>query len=419
MGFYVFQLKRRPMAAQRLYEDDPFGDSFTAHVVALGKEGVVLDRTLFHPQGGGQPGDTGTLVWKDGETTVVDAQESGDDVIHVLGPDTTPPPEGTEVTGRIDMVRRRALMRAHTGEHVLFRAIDKVTKGEAAVSKIALEEDGGKLFVEGHDLDWPVIAQSLLQANDAVLSDIAVHTELLPKEKVLGQHPDARIKVERIKGDVARVVVVDGFDAAACSGTHLRSTGEIGAIAITGRNRTGGSTILSFLTGERARSHLIEATCRVGELSELLSADLERLRPTIENLITEKEALWSRYKSASSHLARLKLEHMEPVEMSGLKLYCEVLPLKREEVIKTVNRLIAGQRTVALLASDDEKPFLAFGSSDDAGVDVSPVLRQACSLLGGGGGGKPTFASGGGKSSEHLDDAMELARSLIEEQASS
>jgi alanyl-tRNA synthetase len=407
------------MAAQRLYEDDPSGDSFTAHVVALGKEGVMLDRTLFHPQGGGQPGDTGTLIWKDGETTIVDAQESDDDILHVIGPDATPPPEGEEVTGRIDMVRRRAFMRAHTGEHVLFRAIDKVTNGEASVSKIALEEDGGKLFVEGHDLDWSVLAKALIQANDVVLSDITVHTELVPKEEVIDRHPDARIKVERIKGDVARVVVVDGFDAAACSGTHLRSTGEIGAIAITGRNRTGGSTILSYLTGERARSHLIEATCRAGELSELLSADLERLKPTIENLITEKEALWSRYKRASSHLARLKLEHMEPVDMSGLKLFCEVLPLKREEVIKTVNRLIAGERTVALLASDDEKPFLAFGSSDDAGIDVSPVLRQACSLLGGGGGGKPTFASGGGKSSERLDEAMDLARSLIEQQVSS
>ncbi len=404
------------MPTQRLYEDDPVGDSFTAHVVSLRKEGVVLERTLFHPQGGGQPGDTGKLIWSDGETTVVDTQGSGDDIVHITGPDTPLPPEGAEVTGHIDVVRRRALMRAHTGEHVLFRAIDKVTQGEASVSKIALEEDGGKLFVEGHALDWPVLIKALAEANKAVINDIAVHTDLVPKEEVLGRHPDARIKVDRIKGDVARVVVVDGFDAAACSGTHLGSTGEIGTISITGRNRTGGQTILSFLTGERARSHLIEATCCAGELSELLSADLERLKPTIENLITEKEALWSRYKSASSHLARFKLEHMEPVDMSGLKLFCEVLPLKREEVIKTVNRLIAGERTVALLASDDEKPFLAFGSSDDAGIDVSPVLRQACSVLGGGGGGKPTFASGGGKDCERLDEAMELARRLIEEQ---
>jgi misacylated tRNA(Ala) deacylase len=204
-----------------------------ATVASVGGDGAVLDRTVFYPRGGGQPGDTGLLRWDGGQARVVDTEKARTDVVHVLDEGASPPPVGAAVSAEIDWDRRYVMMRTHTALHALSGVIfteygAKVTGGNMEPGGIArMDFELAAMSAElGRDVEEKL--------NARLAEDRPVHVSFLPRAEALADPDLIRTKVSLIPESVdpIRVVDIEGIDKQADGGTHVRSTGEVGRVRV-------------------------------------------------------------------------------------------------------------------------------------------------------------------------------------------
>jgi misacylated tRNA(Ala) deacylase len=214
-----------------LFRDDAYLRSSPARVIAVDERGIRLDRTVFYPTGGGQPGDTGVLRLADGTAiAIVDTVKgaAADEVIHVPAPDAELPPTGAEVTAEIDWERRHRLMRMHTCLHLLCAVVPgAVTGGQVSDGRGRLDFD-----VPGSSLDKDAIAAGL---NKLIVEGHAVAPRWIDDAE-LAAHPELvrtmSVKPPSGMGRV-RLLEIAGVDLQPCGGTHVRNTAEIGRVEIT------------------------------------------------------------------------------------------------------------------------------------------------------------------------------------------
>ncbi|HEX8740023.1 MAG TPA: alanyl-tRNA editing protein [Casimicrobiaceae bacterium] len=217
------------MTTELLFRDDAYLAEATAHVLVTGPDGIVLDRTVFYPQGGGQMGDAGVLVDAVGRrVAIVDTRKAeGDSVLHVPAAGSGLPAVGDAVTARIDWERRYRLMRLHTALHVLSCVvIAPVTGGNIAPDKARLD----------FDIDMSLLDAAKIERETNALIARAVDTETV---WITDDELDARpelvktmsVKPPRGAGRV-RLLRIPGIDLQPCGGTHVKNIGEIGAIRV-------------------------------------------------------------------------------------------------------------------------------------------------------------------------------------------
>jgi len=212
-----------------LFQADAYLRSCVATVLEVGDSGVVLDRTVFYPLGGGQPGDTGTLRGADGrEWRVVDARKGeGGRIVHVLEPGATSPEVGSEVEALIDWERRHAHMRMHTCLHLLGSVLRYgVTGGQIAADKGRLDFD----TQDEIDKDAVTAAVNLLVAANHRVSSMWITDEELDRQPELVR--TLSVQPPRGAGRI-RLLEIPGVDLQPCGGTHAATTGEIGPVAVT------------------------------------------------------------------------------------------------------------------------------------------------------------------------------------------
>jgi misacylated tRNA(Ala) deacylase len=216
-------------ATELLFQQDAYLRSCAATVIESGESGVVLDRTVFYPLGGGQPGDTGRLRAADGrEWRVVDARKAdGGRVLHLVEPSTSPPAPGTTVEASIDWERRHAHMRMHTCLHLLGSVLRfGVTGGQITAEKGRLDFD----TQEEVDRDAVTAAvNALVAANHAVRSLWITDDELDRQPELVRT---LSVQPPRGAGRI-RLLDIAGVDLQPCGGTHVAATGEIGRVAVT------------------------------------------------------------------------------------------------------------------------------------------------------------------------------------------
>jgi misacylated tRNA(Ala) deacylase len=220
------------MPTELLFRDDAFAREATARVLAATPEGVVLDRTIFYPRAGGQPGDAGVLRWDGGEMAVAEAVKGPDEtVLHPAAPGAALPAVGAIVTAVLDWDRRHRFMRLHTAMHLLCSLIPGagVTGGQIAVEKARLDFD----LPEPPTKEALTAALNALVAADHAVSDTWITEAELDANpglvRTLSVQPprgSGRIRLVRI-GDPAAPV-----DLQPCGGTHVRRTGEIGRVEV-------------------------------------------------------------------------------------------------------------------------------------------------------------------------------------------
>jgi misacylated tRNA(Ala) deacylase len=211
---------------EELFRQDAYLKDAEATVTALDERGVRLDRSIFYPTGGGQPGDTGMLRWDGGEARIVDAVKAdGADVLHILAPDAPRPEVGTKARTALDWDRRLLHMRMHTALHVMSAVIKgNVTGGQVGADKSRLDfnlsgevpakewvtEEINKLIA----LDRPVMPQWITD------EELAARPELVKTMSVRPPMGAGRV----------RLLAIEGIDLQACGGTHVARTGEIGRV---------------------------------------------------------------------------------------------------------------------------------------------------------------------------------------------
>ena len=215
-----------------LFREDGYLRSCTARVTAADEAGIRLDRTVFYPTGGGQPGDAGVLRLASGATiaivnTVKGADADADEVVHVPAPGTALPPPGTELTAEIDWERRHRLMRMHTCLHLLCNVVPgSVTGGQVSDGRGRLDFD-----VPGSSLDKAAI-EAGLNALIAGRHPVAPHS--ISDEELAAKPELVRTMSVKPPTGTGRVRVIDiaGVDLQPCGGTHVRNTAEIGPVTV-------------------------------------------------------------------------------------------------------------------------------------------------------------------------------------------
>ncbi len=222
------------MTTEPLFRDAPRLDRASATVLAAGREGVLLDRTVFYPTGGGQPGDSGVLRWPGGEAAVAEAVkgETPGAILHRLAEGAQPPPVGGTVEAVIDWDRRWGHMRMHTALHLLCAVVPgDVTGGQIAADKARLD-----FAVPSASLDRMAIeaaVNALIAASHPVATEwitdeaLAARPDLVRTMSVRPPSGTGRVRLVRIGTDASPV------DLQPCGGTHVADTGEIGRILVT------------------------------------------------------------------------------------------------------------------------------------------------------------------------------------------
>lgn len=213
-----------------LFRDDAYARDCSATVVAADEHGIALDRTVFYPTGGGQPGDTGVLRLDDGTTiAVVDTVKGAgpDDILHLVAPGTALPAAGTRVTAALDWERRHRHMRMHTCMHLLCAIVPgAVTGGQVGADRSRLDFD-----IPGEALDKAVLTERL---NELVAADHAVEPRWITDDDLAARPELVRTMSVKPPTGQGRVRLLDiaGVNLQPCGGTHVRRTAEIGRVEV-------------------------------------------------------------------------------------------------------------------------------------------------------------------------------------------
>lgn len=211
---------------EELFRQDAYIKETDATVTAVDERGVRLDRSIFYPTGGGQPGDTGLLQWDGGEARVVDTVKAdGGDVLHVLAADAPRPGVGTKVKATLDWERRHRHMRMHTALHVMSAVIKgNVTGGQVGADKSRLDFN-----LEG---DVPTKEWVTEEVNKLIALDRPVTQQWVTDEE-LTSRPEL-VKTMSVRPPMGagrvRLLSIEGVDLQACGGTHVARSSEIGRV---------------------------------------------------------------------------------------------------------------------------------------------------------------------------------------------
>lgn len=214
---------------EELFRQNAYLKEADATVTAVEERGVRLDRTIFYPTGGGQPGDAGVLKWDGGEARIVDSVKADNgDVLHVLAPDSPRPDVGTPVRCELDWARRYRHMRMHTAMHVLSAVIKgNVTGGQVGADKSRLDFN-----LEG---EVPTKEWVTEEVNKLLSSPRPVSAQWITDEE-LAARPEL-VKTMSVRPPTGagkvRLLKIEDVDLQACGGTHVATTAEIGRVECT------------------------------------------------------------------------------------------------------------------------------------------------------------------------------------------
>jgi alanyl-tRNA synthetase len=380
----------------KLYETDPYLTLFEAQVVGRrthdGRPAVVLDRTAFFPEGGGQPWDKGRL-----DAALVSAVvESGGEILHVLDAPLT----ADQVRGEVDWPRRRDHMQQHHGQHLLSRAL--VVEAGAATVSFHLGAE-----VSSVDLDREVSADRIVAAvaaaNEVVWAGRPVQTAVLDRAEALARG----VAVPDEAGDAVRIVDVEGFDRQPCCGTHPRRTSEVGFVLALDHERYKGGTRLHFACGHRALGAAHRQGTLLRQLAGRLSAPVEGAGEALERLQAQVADGEKRAKELTERLVDAEAARLAGAEGSVVTaVYAGWDPADLRQLAL---RVVAQRPCLALLGSRSGKAHLVFAQSEGLPHDVPALLQRAAQSLGGRGGGRGNVAQGGSERTDGLEAALEAA----------
>lgn len=224
-----------------LHYEDAYLKEFEARVLKTLKiddrYGLILDRTTFYSMGGGQPADTGVIKGISGEIRVVDVQMIRKSVIHFAGEIKGEIREGEEVTGTIDWDRRYAIMRNHTAAHLMGEAVRRATGILMKIVGSAIGLDKARLDFAHEESLRPLFPEIEKIANNVVKEDRVVEVKMMTREEAEKHLEKFHESLKTLPPQVqeVRIVEIKDWHACACGGTHLKSTGEIGAIKVLKR----------------------------------------------------------------------------------------------------------------------------------------------------------------------------------------
>ncbi|WP_075937647.1 alanine--tRNA ligase [Halosegnis longus] len=404
----------------KLFYEDPERASFEAVVLDVldREEGydVVLDQTMFYPEGGGQPADTGTLATDDTTVEVDDVQEESGVVLHRTDED---PGKGEFVRGHVDMTRRKRLMAHHTATHIIGHATRTVLGEHIRQAGAQKGTDSSRLDVAHYDrISREEIKRIERVANDYVRDNISVTDEWIHRNDAQDEHGFDLFQGGIPPGEEIRLVHVDD-DVQACAGTHVARTGDIGLIKVLATERVqDGVERIQFAAGDAAVEATQATEDALYEAADTLDVEPSAVPETAERFFTEWKQRGKRIDELKEQLAEVRAAgggDAETVEVGDTEAVVRRIDGDIDELRTTANALVADGK-VAVLGSGQDNATFVVGVPDGVPVNAGRLVSELAGRVGGGGGGPPDFAQGGGPDVEALDDALDAVPELLEQQ---
>ena len=394
--------------------------------IRAGDEGlIVLDKTPFYAEMGGQSADFGEIT-RDGavfEVTGVQKNNGGKYLHHgimrsgILNVDET-------VTAQIDKPRRRAIMRAHSATHLLHEALRAVLGEHVRQAGSLVEPDKLRFdFTHFSSLSKDELASVERRVNDAILDglDVNIKEMQMSEAKEIG----ATALFGEKYGDVVRVVRMgDDFSIELCGGTHLDNTAKAGAFSITAEFSVASGVLrIEAITGMATLDALNTAQGQLSLLSGILKAGTPdelagKVEQNIQTIRELRAKLESSVAKAASGVADQMLQNA--IDIGGLKALTAILEGADADKIRQMADMLRDRESgvIAVLAALNEGKITIAAvcgkTAVEKGVKAGELVREVSKLCGGSGGGKPDFAMGGGKDTSKLEEALSAVAGLIE-----
>ena len=367
------------METEKLYYQDPFLREFTATVLSCeevnGAYKVVLDRTAFYPEGGGQPADHGML----GDAAVTDVHEKGGVVFHTCEKAVE---IGQTVIGRVDWARRFDHMQQHSGEHI----ISGILCADYHCDNVGFHLGTDTVTIDYNaDISWEQALDAERKANEAIWADRAVEIAYPSPEELATL--DYRSKKE-LTGKV-RIVTFPEADCCACCGTHVLRAGQVGLVKILSCQKFREGVRIELLCGERALDYL-------GAVYDQDRAVAQRLSVKPQDTLAAVERLEAELSAAKVRMAALEEQVFAAIAAENQDKGDVLLfqPTMKSDSVRKLADAVAHRcgGLAAVFAGADGRYAYALVRAD--GQDISPLVKELNKALQGRGGGRNGFAQG-------------------------
>jgi alanyl-tRNA synthetase len=388
-----------------------------------GRAELVLNRSPFYAEAGGQVGDTGALFLESTGEKVADVEYTykpapGAHVhkVRLL----TPVAEGEKLIAKVDPTARHATMRNHTATHLVHAALrtvlgSHVKQAGSIVEPARLRFD----FTHYAALDPEEIAEVERLANQEILKNIEVHTDVMDLDQAL--NTGAMALFGEKYGEKVRVVSVEGFSKELCGGTHVTRTGDIGVCKIAYEGSiAAGVRRIEAITGEGALRRFQEAFTSLHRAAHIINSSEDEVVGQIEKLIEERKSLEKRLEQMKEKVARAQLGGLENDArvIKGVRVLAAQVPgMDRAQLRTLADSLRTKQVNVVVLASSDNGniSIVSAVSKDLTNkVHAGKLAGSVAQAVGGKGGGRPDMAEAGGRNPEALPAALTAVYSTVE-----
>lgn len=385
---------------------------------------IVLEKTPFYAEMGGQAGDSGSLIISGEAINIVDTKKENDLFIHISRDKNLENilNDGSTVVAMVDVERRQKIMANHSATHLMLAAMRNVL-GNHIVQKGSFQNEDVTRFDFSHFAK--VTDEELGKIEDIVNAkireNVAQDTKVnVPIDDALKMGATATFGEKY--GDFVRVVTFDpSFSVELCGGTHVDATGKIGLFKFTSESSiSAGVRRVEAVTGEKALAVIDEQLSVLDKLKELLKG--QDLIKSVETLLSEKSALQKKVEALENEkLSQIRNElAKQAIEKDGINVLTARVEVPSAEALKNLAYQLKDKISYAFIVLGAEiggKPQLAVAIDETVikshNLNAGTIVRELAKEIKGGGGGQPFFATAGGNDASGLDNALAKAKSIV------
>ena len=407
---HMTEMEASVLACRPLLNDDVEGATHA----------VVLDKTCFYPEGGGQEGDQGRLSTEANDRRVLDTKKQGGHVLHLVD---GPLEVGDLVQGSLDVARRLQLMDHHTSVHIVGGAARRILGPHIFQAGANKSLDSARLDITHHTR----LVREDLDAIERLANDVLTQVQRTEKTELDRKDADRKYGFDLYqggapKGATVRILRIADHDVQACGGTHHDEPGKIGSIRIVRSSAVqDGVERLTIVAGQAALRFARQQDALLRAASEALSVTPEDLPRAAERFFTEWKDQQKRIKRMEQEIAKLRTSGGDggSAMVDGVRVIVQEVDADLKQLTNMLGVMTRDpeQPTIAVLGSREGGGKLLVAVTEGTVAaeryDAVKVLRAIAPHIKGGGGGRPTFAQGGGSNPDGLPAALDEAQSML------
>lgn len=401
------------------------GEEGLVDALGAGETGaIVLDKTCLYAEGGGQAGDTGSIVGSNGKFTVSSTTKNHNNVfIHSGTVENGAIEKGDKVTVKIDDEKRQATMRNHTAAHLLQSALRQVLGNHVVQAGQFVDEKEVRFdFTHFSALSSSEVAKVETLVNEFILTATPVDIQEMSIEDA--KKTGAMALFGEKYGDTVRVVKASDFSTEFCGGTHVENVGKIGLFKIKSETSVAsGVRRIEAVTGMNVISFVDDKLIKLAKAAHILKAGSgDEMVSKVEALVAENKEKDKVISALNTKISKIQSQDIfnNAVEFCGVKLITASIKDTTPDALRTIgdDAKAIGENVVAVIAgeSNGKANFVAVCGAQAVkkGAHAGNIVREVAKIAGGGGGGRPDNAMAGAKLLDKIDDALLAVKGIVE-----